>query len=81
MLVVRVELWPGGDSSRAENLGVLLVVNEGHQAGAEPDLYDYKVGFQTRDGKHHPTKHVRHYRRAGWERLVARSLEAVRHHG
>lgn len=29
MIVVRVELWPGGDRSKAESLGEAVIINDG----------------------------------------------------
>lgn len=79
MIVVRVELWPGGDPAMAENLGVLAIANEGPNQdprGSDADLYRYEVQLDTRDPKH-VRRHVVHFRRHGWEKLVATAFGAV----
>lgn len=36
MIVVRMELWPGGDQSRAQDLGVAVIANEGKLITSHP---------------------------------------------
>lgn len=78
MLVVKVEVWPGGDATRAESLGVLAIINRGiPYETAEPDLRIYEIELQQGDKK--PIRaRLDHYRRAGWLKLVSRAfLEAA----
>jgi len=85
MLVVRVEIWPGGDESRAENIGIVAIANRGYVQAEEededadaPDLCTYDVELHTPRiaGKVSHTG-LLHYRRRGWIRLVAHCLEVL----
>lgn len=75
MLVVKVEMWPHGDPSKAEPLDVLLITNTDKQPeGSDPDLFEYMVTWQS---NHHRRARVFHYRRRGWQKLLVRALEAL----
>lgn len=76
MLVVKVEMWPGGDPAKAEPLDVLLITNTGKQPEGtkDADLFEYKVMWQS---NHHKRAGVFHYRRRGWQKLLVRALEAL----
>ena len=81
MIVVRVEIWPGGDENRAENIGIVAIANRGYvQAEDEdaPDLCTYDVELHTPRlaGKVLHTG-ILHYRRRGWMKLVAHCLEVL----
>lgn len=43
MIVVKLELWPGGDESRAQDLGKAIIGNESNLA----DISDYSVYLLT----------------------------------
>jgi hypothetical protein len=79
VLVVKVEVWPGGDPAKAEPLDVLLITNTGKhpetiKAQETPDLFEYMVTWQS---NHHRRARVFHWRRRGWKKLVVRALEAL----
>lgn len=76
MIVVKVELWPGGDASKAEPLGVIAIRNTG-AIGTDSDLYGYEVELQS--GKSHRRGRFTHWRRRGWLRCVRLALEAIDH--
>ncbi len=82
MIVVKVELWPGGSAEKAESLGVMCIANRG-QAGEDPDHCSYDVELQRMQTGTTKTRasafrsRVTHYRRKGWLRLVTRAFEAL----
>lgn len=85
MIVVKVELWPGGDAERAEALGIVAIANRGY-VNNEDDLCKYDVELQqapTSTTKYRirlKRGHLTHWRRRGWLRLVRLALESVDHH-
>jgi hypothetical protein len=48
VIVVKVEMWPGGDESRAYELGSAVIVNDGK---GTPDRGNYTAGFHRGAGK------------------------------
>jgi hypothetical protein len=77
MLVVKVEVWPGGDAEQADPLDVLLIRNMGPEANGEdtdPDLARYQVCWQSRP---QDTVFVTHYRRRGWRVLLDHALREL----
>jgi len=48
MIVVRVELWPGGDGSKAKSLGLATITNDGKGIGKKQN---YKVDLYSRGDK------------------------------
>ncbi|HUX16645.1 MAG TPA: hypothetical protein VMW52_09250 [Phycisphaerae bacterium] len=57
MIVIRVELWPGGDETRAEDLGTARIVNTvAASVASGGELGDYRVEL---------LKGARYSRRAG----------------
>lgn len=75
MIVVRVELWPGGDHNKAENLGVVSIANRGCPELENLDHCTYDVQLDEPGARHRTT--VKHYRRRGWRKLVAAALDSV----
>ena len=43
MIVVRMELWPSGDQSRAQDLGVAIIANEGESATDSNPPYSVRL--------------------------------------
>lgn len=85
MIVVRMELWPGGDQSRAQDLGVAVIANEGESAMDSHPAYSVRLlkaaKFSKRPGEVWRAGKVPAYPRAGkrwgpWE-LLALALEAT----
>ena len=86
MIVVKVELWPGGDAMRSEALGVIAIANKGvpergdvsipHFPG-DQDYHVYQVELQ--DVRRGTTRgrRIGHWRRRGWRVLVKRAIEEV----
>jgi hypothetical protein len=68
MLVVRVEIWPGGDSRAQRQIEALTIVNVGL---AEPGWHAYETRH---DGR---LAHVRHRQVDGALVLVARAIHAL----
>lgn len=75
MLVVKVEVWPGGDESRAREIERLYAGNISSLA----DVSDYIYRFGDRDWMDGNSAHVFGHRRSdgAWE-LVRRILESER---
>lgn len=48
MLVIKIELWPGGDARRATSLGYASIVNDTFGTLAEGN---YRIAISQRDGK------------------------------
>lgn len=84
MIVVRVDKWPGGDATKATNLGVVAIANRGPSLAVLPraatagdtDLYDYEVMLQPLKGRRRRA-YISHYRRRGVWKLVERAMEAI----
>lgn len=84
MIVVRIEVWPHGDSSKARELDQVFIVNDG--TGTK-DLGNYSVfigGRQLRERKRNRKKHFRdakriisHPRRLGVISLVERAFAGI----
>ena len=68
MLVVRVEIWPGGDSRAQRQIEALTIVNVG---SAEPGWHAYETRH---DGR---LAHVRHRQGDGALVLIARAIDAL----
>lgn len=68
MLVVRVEIWPGGDSRAQRQIEALTIVNVG---SAEPGWHAYETRH---DGR---LAQVRHRQGDGALVLVARAIDAL----
>jgi hypothetical protein len=68
MLVVRVEIWPGGDSRAQRQIEILTIVNVG-PSGAGWHAYEARS-----DGG---VAHVRHRQIDGALALVARAIDAL----
>jgi hypothetical protein len=50
MIVVKVELWPHGNQSRARELGALIIAND---ATGTPERGNYRFSFSKLRGKVH----------------------------
>jgi hypothetical protein len=79
VIVVKVEMWPGGDAEKAEPLGIVAIANRGH-VGEDSDLCKYDVQMhRPRTDRKPVLGHFTHWRRRGWVRCVRLALEAVEH--
>lgn len=80
MIIVKVELWPGGDEARAAELGRLQIANEGTHP-AHPRRGDYMVRLMRKNSRRTVlrTANVKDYPRLSYPvwRLVRRALEAL----
>lgn len=79
MLVVKVEVWPGGDADRATEISRIGIANT--LDSGDPDVGDYRVvALMERDKQEKVfTGHIVHHRRSnGWELLAERALRALR---
>ena len=74
-IVVKLELWPGGDKERARTMGILIIANDGTGTASRGN-YDYQLlGKQAQDLKGSPGQ-IKDYpklRKHAWE-LVRRIL-------
>lgn len=77
MLVVKVELWPGGDASQAEPLGLVLIANTGPVGDEDPDHCNYQVQVQDARSTRLTGRRITHWRRRGWKVLVRKAVEAA----
>lgn len=85
MIVVKVEMWPGGDAEKAEPLGVLMIENTGKLVGsplfdepAEPDHFYYNTEVHDYKRNRRPERQrITHYRRRGWQALVRKAVEVT----
>jgi|GEM_PF-925310 hypothetical protein len=68
MIVVRVELWPGGDPRPLKQIAILGIVNVG---SAGDGRHAYEARFEGR------IAHLSHRRGDGALGLVARAIEAL----
>lgn len=68
MLVIRIELWPGGDARRLRSIELLTIVNVGW-------LDDERCRYEVRLGE--DLARVKHRRSDGAVALTARALSAV----
>lgn len=73
MLVVRVEVWPGGDRRRAQEIARVGVANTSGLRATS----NYSVVSLGADGKRTSGRVLRHRRASGWLPLVARALAAL----
>lgn len=73
MLVVRVEVWPGGDADRATEISRIGITNT---TGAAENANYEVVGLMCRDGDEQVVRSevLTHLRSAGWMPLVRRVL-------
>jgi len=75
MLVVRVEIWPGGNPERAQLLGTAAIANVSALAAES----DYAVALLDENGDLASLRQVRGHRRdAGFWPLVARAVRPSR---
>lgn len=72
MIVVRIELWPGGDRTRSRDLGTAYIVNDG-SGGRTLGSYDVMLSMW---GK--PTVPWRVGRVAGFQRLKGSPWDLLR---
>jgi hypothetical protein len=81
MLVVKIELWPHGDESRARELGRMLISNRGDHPN-RPKRGNYRVRLLRRGSKTAVTREatVEDYPRQSYPvwTLVKRALEALK---
>lgn len=73
MLRVIVELHPGGDETRKQNLGVIDIGNVSNLA----EFSDYVVQARLKDFGDVRTVVREHERALGWRELVKRTLSAI----
>lgn len=77
MLVIKVELWPGGDADRAQEIGRMGVANVSNLASTS----DYVFASVTDRGDEAVGIIRNHARNAGFWKLVARLAAAADKHG
>jgi hypothetical protein len=70
MLRVTVEMWPGGDSSRARTLATIDLANVSNLE----ELSDYRVEETDEHGRKTNTLVLNHERARGWRKLLWRAL-------
>jgi hypothetical protein len=80
MIVVRVELWPGGDRSKAESLGEAVIINDGSGTATQGN-YHFALSRRGQTAKDQAWRdgQVRGFPRkrlGGWD-LVYRALHAA----
>jgi len=74
VLVVKLELWPGGNPARAREIGRVDIAN----VGGDPDFADYAVSLQAgRDWNDRAGSVTGHDRQLPAWVLVSRALRAV----
>ena len=75
MMVVKVEIWPGGYAPGAYEIARLGIANRG---GGTPEVADYDIlallGRERRETVCY-SEVLRHQRDYGWESLVMRAIE------
>lgn len=91
MIVVKIELWPAGDASAAQPLGILAVArqpqepvpyldpNEQRYAAPDRDQFPYKLEFTRFDTGTKTRGRVFHHRRRGWVVLVRDAVMELFH--
>lgn len=73
MIKIRIEIWPGGDESRAQTLGVINIANISNLA----EVSDYACQAADQHGKSVKFDILNHRRSAGWLKLVTLAVNKV----
>lgn len=76
MLVVKIEVWPGGEADRATEISRVGIVN---LSGMAPISNYEMTALISRDGEEHVVKSEinSHERNAGWAPLVRRVMTNI----
>ena len=79
MLVVKIELWPGGDKSRCREIGRMHIINQGGTASAQRGNYAIRLMRKGTEDTVQKTAEVLDYPRLSYPVwvLVKRALEAL----
>ena len=79
MLVVKIELWPGGDEKRCREIGRMRIINQGGTASAERGDYSIHLMRKGTTDTMQRTGEVLDYPRLSYPvwKLVRRALEAL----
>lgn len=79
MLVIKIELWPGGDKSRCQELGRMTITNQGSTATATRGNYTIRLMRKGTETTVQKTAEVLDYPRLSYPVwvLVKRALEAL----
>jgi hypothetical protein len=78
MLVLRLELWPHGDPTKAQTLGILHVINDG-TGDVKKGNYNIRAWGKRLNGKPWKTGHINNWPRLryhGWH-LIKECLNSI----
>ncbi len=88
MIVVRIEMWPGGNKARARLLGLILIVNDGkgdQETGHYNVTVSSKRAIKALEEKKDPSPFVKTARVENWKRkartiyaLVGKAIKAAK---
>lgn len=79
MLVVKIELWPGGDERRVKEIGRLHIINRGDSPTPRRGNYTVNLLRRGTNRKVHRSGEVLNYPRLSYPvwKLIRKALEAL----